>query len=115
MANGDMSMERVFTYFQQQVQNGINDLDKALDDAQSGSGSGGSTSTAGSDSSGGTTGTGGASGTGESSGTAGSSQDPIQQGKISYLFQMLSVAMQTEASTVSSMKSSLQSVAQSIR
>jgi hypothetical protein len=111
---GDMSMEKVFMYFQQQVQNGINDLNAALDNAQGG-GKTGASQSGGAGGTGGTSGASGASGASSSGTTGGSSQDPIQQGSISYLFQMLSVAMQTEASTVSSMKSSLQSVAQSIR
>ncbi len=119
-SGGNLTMQKVFEYFQSQVQSSVNSLNSELDSV-GGSTPGGSTPSSSDAATGGGVGAGAgtnaAAGPNSASGgssSGGISGDPVESGTVSYLFQMVSVAMSTESSTVKSMRDSLSGTISSI-
>lgn len=106
----NFTLERVYEFFQGQVQGAVNSLNSELNKAGGGSGGSGSGGTSGVSGSGGTSSTSAAGGGGSSSLT-----DPTETGKITFLFQNLSTMMTTEGSILKSIKDTITGMVSTIR
>ncbi len=112
--SGNVTLERVFTFFQNEVQSSIDSLNSALDQAQ-GSSSSSSSSGSSSSSTSGTSSTSGSDSSSSSGTVGGVSSDPIVMGQITYLFQAVTTAMTTEANTMKALKDALSGMISTLR